>query len=227
VKHRLSPHEPLSHLARVPIRECGEPLVEFLVRCPALLLDRPRYDYARATLLRAGVVDRLCRAAARLPEGFRLSVIEGWRDPEHQRLQYAAAEARLRAEHPDWPESTLRRMLNRFSAPPDGPAPAPHTTGGAVDLWLCDAMGRPLDLHAPYAADDLRSFRFDASRLTRASRRYREMLGTALEAEGLTNYPSEYWHWSYGDQGWAYRGGHPYAVYGAITLPVRAVREAE
>jgi D-alanyl-D-alanine dipeptidase len=34
---------------------------------------------------------------------------------------------------------------------------------------------------------------------------------------GITNYPSEYWHWSYGDQGWAYRGGEPNALYGAIT----------
>ena len=38
------------------------------------------------------------------------------------------------------------------------------------------------------------------------------MLGT-----GITNYPSEFWHWSYGDQGWAYRGGHPHALFAAIT----------
>src|SRR5262245_12918388 len=104
-----SPSEPLSHLARITIVECGEPLVDFLERCPALLLDRPRYDYPRATLLRDGVVARLCRAAARLPTDFRLSVIEGWRDPEHQRIQYATLEASLRAEHPHWSEATLRR----------------------------------------------------------------------------------------------------------------------
>src|SRR5689334_803590 len=150
--------EPLSHLARVPIVECGEPLVDFLAGCPALLLDRPRYDYPRATLLRAGVVERLCRAAARLPEDLRFSVIEGWRDPVHQRLQYETTTARLRGEHPAWSAATLRRALNRISAPPDGPAPAPHTTGGAVDLWLCAADGVPLDLCSPYGLEDPRSF---------------------------------------------------------------------
>jgi D-alanyl-D-alanine dipeptidase len=216
ITRRPSPFEPLSHLARVPIVECGEPLVDFLARCPALRLDRPRYEYPRAALLRAGVADRLCRAAARLPVGLHLSVIEGWRAPEHQRVQYAAAEARLRAEHPDWPKATLRGMLNRRSAPPDGPAPTPHTTGGAVDLWLCDADDRPLDLCAPYDPEDPRSFPFDAPRLTPEARRRRALLRAVLEAEGLTNYPSEYWHWSYGDQGWAYRGGRAAAVYGAI-----------
>ena len=40
-----------------------------------------------------------------------------------------------------------------------------------------------------------------------------------MSSTGLTNYPSEYWHWSYGDQGWAYRGGHPAALYGMIEPP--------
>ena len=201
----------------MPIRECGEPLVDFTARCPALRLDHPRYPSPRARLLRAGVADRLCRAAARLPDGYRLSVIEGWRDPAHQREQYRATEARLRAEHPHWPEATLRRMLNRYSAPPDGPAPAPHTTGAAVDLWLCDAAGRPLDLSDPYLPEDPRSFRFDVPGLSAEARLRRDLLRSVLEAEGLTNYPSEYWHWSYGDQGWAYRGGHPAALYGLVS----------
>ena len=42
-------------------------------------------------------------------------------------------------------------------------------------------------------------------------------MALALVSAGLTNYPSEYWHWSYGDQGWAYRGGLPNAIYGATT----------
>ena len=47
-------------------------------------------------------------------------------------------------------------------------------------------------------------------------------LGAALLEGGLTNYPSEYWHWSYGDQGWAYRTGANQALYG-VTLDVFAM----
>lgn len=216
---RPSPFEPRSHLSRIPIRECGEPLVPFLEECPLLLLDRPRYAYERVPLLRAGVVERLCNAAERLLPDFRLSVIEGWRDIEMQRTQYIATELRLREEHPEWPENVLRRMVNRLSAPPEGPGPAPHTTGGAVDLWLCDRDGAPLDLCAPYAAEDDRSFPTRARGLSPVTRARRQMMRGALEAADLTNYPSEYWHWSYGDQGWAYRGGHEWAIYGAVGLP--------
>lgn len=208
--------EPLSALALVPVIECGEPLVDFLEGCPLLVLDRPRYDYTRATLLRAGVVDRLCRAASLLAPGCRLSIIEGWRDPDRQREQYAATEQRFRLEHPEWPPGLLRRMVNRYSAPPDGPAPAPHTTGGAVDVWLCSEDGAALDLCSPYDPFDRRSYRLDAPRLAPEVQQRREVLKSALEAAGLTNYPAEYWHWSYGDQGWAYRGGHSHAVYGAF-----------
>ncbi len=212
----ISPYEPRTHLSRIPIRECGELLVPFLEECPLLLLDRPRYDYERIPLLRAGVVERLCKAAEWLLPIFRLSVIEGWRSIEMQCTQYTATEKRLRAEHPQWPESTLRRMVNRLSAPPDGPGPAPHTTGGAVDLWLCDPDGVPLDLSAPYSAADDRSFPTSVRGLTMDVLLRRQLMREALEASGLTNYPSEYWHWSYGDQGWAYRGGHEWAVYGAV-----------
>ena len=61
----------------------------------------------------------------------------------------------------------------------------------------------------------------------------RALLRGAMARSGLTNYPAEWWHWSYGDQAWAYRGGHPAALYGAIepenlkdadfTFHVRAV----
>jgi zinc D-Ala-D-Ala dipeptidase len=53
--------------------------------------------------------------------------------------------------------------------------------------------------------------------LTDEARETRAVLAAAFTDTGLTNYPSEYWHWSYGDQGWAYRGGHAHAIYAAIT----------
>jgi D-alanyl-D-alanine dipeptidase len=56
-----------------------------------------------------------------------------------------------------------------------------------------------------------------AKRLGEAAALHRRILSDAILPTGITNYPSEYWHWSYGDQGWAYRGGHPHAIYGPVT----------
>ena len=39
----------------------------------------------------------------------------------------------------------LRRIVNRFSAPPDHRVPPPHITGGAVDLQFSTSEGVPLD----------------------------------------------------------------------------------
>ena len=64
-----TPSEPVTQLRRVPIRECGEELVDFLQACPALLLDRPRFRYRRETMLRRTVATWLCGANAGLPEG--------------------------------------------------------------------------------------------------------------------------------------------------------------
>jgi D-alanyl-D-alanine dipeptidase len=44
------------------------------------------------------------------------------------------------------------------------------------------------------------------------------VLGGALGAVGLVNYPTEWWHWSYGDRYWALTTGAPAALYGPKEL---------
>jgi len=218
-RDRPSPAEPVSQLRFIPVRECGEPLVDFLQLCPGLLLDRPRFRYQRETLLRRTVAEKLCRAEQSLPKAYRLAIVEGWRPPHIQRRMYRALWNRFRQEHPDWSEVRLKRVVNRFSAPMNDRVPPPHTTGGAVDLMLADADGQVVDLSSPYDPFDAGSYPFDAPGLSETARRHREILAQALLSVGLTNYPSEFWHWSYGDQGWAYRSSSPNAIYGAITPP--------
>jgi zinc D-Ala-D-Ala dipeptidase len=161
----------------------------------------------------------LWEANKRLPAGYRLAIIEGWRPPHIQRRMYLTVWQQFQERHPDWSDVKLKRVVNRFTAPMNLRVPPPHTTGGAVDVALVLTDGTPCDAHSPYDWDDPASFPFDAPGLSDEARRTRAMLADALIPTGLTNYPSEYWHWSYGDQGWAYRGGHPYALYAAITPP--------
>jgi D-alanyl-D-alanine dipeptidase len=40
------------------------------------------------------------------------------------------------------------------------------------------------------------------------------VLGAALTAAGLVNYPTEWWHWSFGDRYWALATGAGAALYG-------------
>ncbi|MEZ0327919.1 MAG: M15 family metallopeptidase [Fimbriimonas sp.] len=213
----ISIAEPVTALRRVRIVERGEPLVDFLQECPALQLDRPRFNYRRETLLRKGVCERLCAAnEALLGKGLHVRVVEGWRAPIIQRRMYRWAWERYRVMHPDWSEVKLKRHVNRFTAPMNARVPPPHTTGGAMDLALYRG-DVPLDMMSPYEQRDYHGFPWEAPLLSDEARSNRDALAEALEPVGITNYPSEYWHWSYGDQGWAYRGGHSFAVYGAVT----------
>jgi len=216
---RISAAEPVSALRHVKILECGEELVDFLALCPGLLFDRPRFKYRRETLLRRTVAEKLCEAERNLPEGYRFLIVEGWRPPHIQRRMYRAVWDMIAARRPGLSETSLKRIVNRYSAPMNVRVPPPHTTGAAIDLMLADSEGRELDLTSPFDPFDPHSASFDSHGLSDGARRHRDIMAAALTAAGLTNYPSEYWHWSYGDQGWAYRGGHPHAIYGAIEPP--------
>lgn len=212
----ISLAEPVTDLKRIKIVECGEPLVDFREACPLLVLDRPRFNYRQETLVRESVAKFLDAATRRLPSGYRMSILEGWRAPHIQRRMYLGVWKRFAEQHPDWSETKLRRFVNRYTAPMSETVPPPHSTGGAVDVMLIRDDGSYHDHCNPFDRYEPKAFLFDAPGLGEEAIRTRAVLRHAFEGTGLTNYPSEYWHWSYGDQGWAYRGGHPKALYGPI-----------
>ncbi len=212
------PAEPTSALCVIPIQENGEPMVDVLPLSNRLFLDRPRFDYKRESILRQGVAERLAQAAERLPWGFAFGIVEGWRPPFIQARMFRATWRLLAERMPELSSDELRPIVERYTAPMDDAVPPPHTTGAAFDLALY-RDGAACDLHSPFEWRDPAGFALDAEGLSDEARRNRDVLKTAFDGTGITNYPSEYWHWSRGDQGWAYRGGHAFAPYGAVEPP--------
>ena len=203
-----------ARVAAVPVEECGEPLVDV---SGVLLVDERKNkdsDSGAELLLRRGVLDRLLKAEALLPDGVRLLFVEGYRPPVLQRRYFEGYGDVLRAANPDWSADRIRTAASRYVSPPEI---APHTAGAAVDLTLADADGRELDLGTPMNANPEQSdgaCYTDAGNITAEARANRAVLGTALGAAGLVNYPTEWWHWSYGDRYWALATGAPAALYG-------------
>ncbi len=213
---RYSPAEPVTEVRRVPIVENGEPLVPYLGVTERVVEARPRLVYTRAALLRKGVAERLWRAGEALPPGLALAVVEGWRPHHIQRRMYRTTWNRFRDRHPEWSDVQLRRVVNRFTAPIHDKVPPPHSTGGALDVLLARADGTELDHSSPYEQFDPRAYSPHAPGLSAEAQETRRVLFEALQEGGLTLYASEWWHWSYGDQGWAYRTDAPHAVYGRV-----------
>ncbi|MEU3528385.1 M15 family metallopeptidase [Streptomyces sp. NPDC038707] len=151
---------------------------------------------------------------AHLPAGLGFLVVEGYRPPRLQRRYFKKYAARLRAEQPGWTDEQLRSAASRFVSPPEI---APHSAGAAVDLTLVDADGHELDLGTPMNAtpeESAGACYTDAAGISAQARTHREILGRVLTAVGLVNYPTEWWHWSFGDRYRALATGAASACYG-------------
>ncbi|MGW6267541.1 M15 family metallopeptidase [Streptomyces sp. NPDC055060] len=201
----------------IPVRDCGEALVD-LRQLPFLDIDDRLADpdgaYAQ---LREGVAWRLARAARLLPEGLRFLVTEGYRPLALQVQYFEEYAAELRKANPDWSDAYLRQQTSRSLSPPEV---GPHVAGAAVDLTLRTATGAELDLGTPVNASPEESdgaCYMDSALISPAARRNRRTLTAALETAGLVNYPTEWWHWSYGDRYWALTTEAPAARYGPVS----------
>ena len=192
-------------VAAVPVRDTGVPLI----RLPEL------FGPARA-LVRADLGDRLRVAQRELPGGITLRVVEGHRTVHSQQGVIAAYEAELLAERPGLAGPELARLTSRFVAPVEV---APHVAGAAVDLTLTGPDGDDLDLGTAIDATPEASggaCYFAASGISATARANRELLARVLTGAGLVNYPTEWWHWSYGDRYWALMTGAPAALHGPV-----------
>ncbi|MEU7069809.1 M15 family metallopeptidase [Streptomyces narbonensis] len=205
-------------VAAIPVAECGERLVD-VRRVGELSVDPRKQDPAGAFAhLREGVVERLLKAQSLLPDGLRLLFVEGYRPPSLQREYFEEYEDELRALHPEWPADRIRTAASRYVSPPEI---APHSAGAAVDLTLVGPDGRELDLGTRMNAgpeESAGACYTDADTIGAEARAHRELLGSVLGAAGLVNYPTEWWHWSFGDRYWALMTGEPAALYGPKEL---------
>jgi D-alanyl-D-alanine dipeptidase len=199
-------------VAAVPSCDDGDPMID-------LRSSAPTVDFRAVSgsgRVRAGVAARLAEAQALLPDGLLLLVVEGYRPVVVQRKIFAGYRDELRRLHPSWPASRLLAETSKFVSPVEV---APHSTGGAVDLTLCTADGVELDMGTPIDATPVASDNAcftAATNIAPAAAANRRILINALTTAGLINYPTEWWHWSYGDRYWALTTGAPHARYGPV-----------
>jgi D-alanyl-D-alanine dipeptidase len=167
----------------------------------------------------------LVTTAEHLPDGLCLVIWDGWRSREVQARLFSAYRARVVAENPFLDAVEIDRLASVFISLPssDPTAPAPHNTGGSVDLTLADAsgaclpMGTDFDDFSPLANTDYFQRLAAQKALTPEEQvilENRGLLGAVMAASGFSNYPAEWWHFDYGNQWAASRGKNRAAVYG-------------
>lgn len=213
--------EPIAALNRIKERENGEPLVDIREYAPSVKLMRPQViPYVRRR------VAEMCEVASnRLPKGHFLSLVEGWRPLERQQRIYDFMWESAQEAFPNRDHRSLRRTVCRWVAPTDQKAPPGHCTGGAVDVWLVDEAGEQIDVTSPL--DRFRTAPTYSLGLSDTAQVNRMILVETMLSVGFSNCRDEWWHYSFGDAGWAVRVGEPACLYGLAHLPHELYAEQE
>ena len=182
--------------------------------------------------LRNSVLDKLLAIERRLkPLGLQLWLYDAWRPlavqnhfHDHWMPDF------LRRRDPGLEGEALWRTVEEYwakGAPGgvvDPHSPPPHATGAAVDLTIRTLAGEPLFMGTIF--DDVTAIshtdayeRAANPRLSfsdQEARANRRLLYWLMAEQGFCNNPTEWWHYSFGDQMWAKLTGQAAAIYSAV-----------
>ena len=186
--------------------------------------------------LRSGVLERLRRAQNLLIQReplLRLAIFDAWRPIAVQAfmveytIETLCLERGINREDPSQ-RSAVEEVfteVGRFWAPPsrDPAMPPPHSTGAAVDLTLANgANGRPLNMGGAIdeigAVSEPDHFATASVSEQQIFHQRRCLLRNVMEASGFEQHPNEWWHYSHGDQLWAWRSGASIAIYAEAPI---------
>jgi zinc D-Ala-D-Ala dipeptidase len=211
---------------QIPIFDCGEPLIGIPLELFAVESPHP-YEKLGATYseyspyyLRQSVIENLIQAQNYLDvlhPNWRIQIFDAYRPIAVQQfmVDYSFAQAvqdRGLAEvelSPNQRQEIWEAVYEIWAVPSwDEKTPPPHSTGAAVDVTLVDDaaqivnMGSPIDemserSHPDYYAnsDDPEAQQYHA---------HRQLLRDVMLKAGFQRNPREWWHFSIGDQMWAW-----------------------
>lgn len=176
------------------------------------------------TFLRKTVYEKLKIANAQLPKGVHFCLYEGYRSLNLQKMIFEKQYHRTQLRHSDWSLTDIFNETTKLVSPVinlDGSKNIPpHSTGAAIDVYLVDDNGKPLDMgiHPKDWMKDKggRLSLTDSKNISDEAIANRKIMSRVLTNAGFVNYPTEYWHWSYGDKYWAFIKKQPAAIYGSI-----------
>lgn len=186
-------------------------------------------DAIEGLFLRESVISRLVSINTMLQtSGLELYLFDGWRPQAIQRYFHSVWFPQwLRQHRPEIPEESLMEEVERYWAPPSEgtESPSPHSTGGAVDLTLrFIETKQPLYMGGIFddLTDNAHSDWFERTEPSSMSnieaQANRRLLYWTMDTLGFAHNPTEWWHFSYGDQLWAKLKQQPAAFYGGVEL---------
>ncbi len=211
---------------QIPIIESGEPMREiplelFAVESPHpyAKLGAPYGEYS-PYYLRQGVVERLIQAQnylALLHPGWYIQIFDAYRPLTVQQFMVDYSFKLAMQERgwtgvslsPQQQEEIWEAVYKIWAVPSlDLKTPPPHSTGAAINITLVNDAGEIVNMGSPIDEMSDRSLPNYYSHLSQPdAQQYdaaRQLLFDIMLKAGFQRNTREWWHFSYGDQMWAW-----------------------
>ncbi|MEH2380095.1 MAG: M15 family metallopeptidase [Nostoc sp.] len=211
---------------QIPIFECGELLIEIPLELFAVESPHPYeklgaiYGEHSPYYLRESVIENLLQAQNYLyllHPNWRIQIFDAYRPIAVQQfmVDYSFAQAvqdRGLTEvelSPNLRQEIWKAVYEIWAVPSlDEKTPPPHSTGAAVDVTLVDDAGQIVNMGSPIDEMSERSHPdYYANSDHQQSQKYhahRQLLRDVMLKAGFQRNPREWWHFSVGDQMWAW-----------------------
>ena len=222
---------------KIPIVDNGDELIaipsylNFFDPHPYYSLGAPYKDRSSIWKLRKEVVDRLLKVNDYLisKNNFYLLIYDSWRPLEVQKFMFQraflseCAELDINASLENIKSyPSILKKIEKFWAYPtfDSRYPPPHSTGGALDVCLSDKYGNLVEMGSKVDQMDETSkpgfYENIKNQEAIIWNTRRNLLRGIMNKFGFAQHPNEWWHFSYGDQLWAWQNKKANAIYGKI-----------
>ena len=222
---------------KIPIKDNGDKLItipsclKFLDPHPYSHLGAPYQDKTSIWKLREEVVNRLVKVNDYLISKsiFYLLIYDSWRPLEVQEFMFKRAflleceksEIDISFENIKSYPSILKKVEKFWAYPSyDTRCPPPHSTGGALDVCLSDKEGNLVEMGSMVDQMDETSNPYFFANIKNEEaiiwNSRRNLLREIMTKFGFAQHPNEWWHFSYGDQLWAWKNKKANALYGKI-----------
>ena len=206
------------------VEECGESLIKLDTEASHRIIYEPKY-YKRNIpgaishcYMRESVYNKLYEALNLLPNGFGFKIFDAWRPFAVQEFLYNEQVNKLINKSGLSYESAQEKAKKFVSCPSkDASKPYVHATGGAIDLTIVNKQQEELNMGTEFddfsCLAETNSYELSEKQEVKHNRR---LLYYVMTSVGFTNYPSEWWHYDYGDVFWASEKSINLSFYGGI-----------
>lgn len=224
---------------QMPIVECGEPLVPIPLALFAVELPHPYqqlgapYHERSPYYLRLRVLDSLLQAQAQLQVKYprwQIKIFDAYRPIAVQQFmvdytyaQVVQAQGLIEDSLSQSQRQIIWQQVYQIWAVPslDPLTPPPHSTGAAIDITLVDSDGKTVNMGSPIDELSARSHpNYFASSTNSVEQQYhfhRQLLRDVMYSAGFTRHPGEWWHFSLGDQMWAWLKNQENSSHNAVA----------